>query len=316
MRSVVPGLLLLVLANSARPDEPSEFVVGVAAAPDGRLYAWGGTKKTATVADGRTGKVLHALSGHTDTVYCLAFSPDGKTLATGADDNTVRLWDTAMGKELRVLKGHTLTLRAVAFAPDGKALASVAFDKTVRIWDVATGRQLRVIEDGAFYHLLAYSPDGRFLAGQAVPDDSGLIRVWDPATGKRVHEFPAPPRGLIDCVAFSPDSKRLALVTNRAVVDVRDLATGTTAVTFPVTDDSNYAAAFSPDGKQLVVGDRKGVARVWDAATGKRLATLSGGHTNGVRAVGFTADGKRVFTAGYDKLLRHWDPATGRMIGD
>src|SRR5262245_37493888 len=113
MRFVVPGLLLMAPVGPVLAQETSEFVVGVAAAPDGRLYAWGGNKKTATIADGRTGKVLHTLSGHTDTVYCLAFSPDGKTLATGADDNTVRLWDTATGKEVRVLNGHTLTLRAV-----------------------------------------------------------------------------------------------------------------------------------------------------------------------------------------------------------
>ena len=316
MRSAVLCLCLLPSADRARAQETSEFVVGVAAAPDGRLYAWGGNKKTATVADGRTGKVLHILSGHTDTIYCLAFRPDGKTLATGADDKTVRLWDTATGKEGLVLMGHTSTVRAVAFAPDGKTLASVAFDKTVRVWDAVTGKQLRVIEDGAFYHLLAYSPDGRFLAGQAVPDDTGVVRVWDPATGKRVHEFPAPPRGLINCVAFSPDSKRLALVTSRGAADVRDLTTGKTAATFELTEDSGYAAAFSPDGKHLAVGDRKGVTRMWDAETGKLVATLTGGHTEGVRAVGFTADGARVFTAGYDKLLRFWDPATGRMLRD
>ena len=33
------------------------------------------------------------LTGHTDTVYSVAFSPDGHTLASGSADDTVRLWN-------------------------------------------------------------------------------------------------------------------------------------------------------------------------------------------------------------------------------
>ena len=77
------------------------------------------------------------LTGHTSSVYSVAFSPDGKSIVSGSFDKTIKLWNAQSGKLLQTLKGHSNSVHSVAFSPDGKSIVSSSSDKTIKLWNIA-----------------------------------------------------------------------------------------------------------------------------------------------------------------------------------
>jgi WD40 repeat protein len=164
------------------------WVNSVALSADGKTAVSGGDK-TVRLWDVDSGKQLHCLTGHTDTVKSVAISPDGGRVASASVDGTVRLWDAATGQELRRFEGHASWVMSVAFSPDGRRLATGAeglvrgqkkdnlYEKyTVRVWDVETGSERLHFQggDGAV-RCVAFSPDGtRLLSG----GDDQILRLW------------------------------------------------------------------------------------------------------------------------------------------
>src|SRR5262249_54555053 len=109
----------------------------VAYSPDGKLLASAGWDQIVNIRDAASGRVLHSLMGHADTIYSLAFSPDSSRLASAGADRTIRIWDAATGQPVTTLTGHTSVIHAVLFAPDGKSLISGGEDRDgqIKIWD-------------------------------------------------------------------------------------------------------------------------------------------------------------------------------------
>ena len=236
-------------------------------------------------------------TGRYSTSGSLAFAPDGHHLAISAWGSEearysyeVRVFDVRDGRLVWSHMGRGEAAVSLAFAPDGQTLASAGW-KAVKLWDAQTGEPLRTLKPdrGGIYDV-AFSPDGRLLAGGERFTGGGgrepaeLVTLWNVKTGEIIHVMEGQTgevvRVGIASVAISPDGKTVALggaghVWNfghgsKVKSDVRlwEIAIGKPLWAFEGELGSIQSLAFSPDGKTLTYCDDQSVGMI-DVHTGK-----------------------------------------------
>jgi WD40 repeat protein len=296
--------------------------------PDGArivTVAWDGESYESPMWlwDAASGEPLHGPIKLSAWLKSLHFSPDGTKILT-ACGYTAQLWDLSGGRLLCELAGHREQVQSAEFSPDGRRIVTAGQDRTARLWDAQTGRALGepICHGNVHYSAekldgATFSPDGtRILTSGA---DSA--RLWDAGTRQALGE-PMPRRAETEVfrqfgrrAQFSPDGRKIALLTAERAVQVFDAATSRPLGVPMLHEKTLFAAEFSPDGTKLVTAGFDHTARVWDAATARPLAAPLW-HNGPVVSAQFNLDGTKLVTAGSDNTARLWDLRRGRAVAE
>jgi WD40 repeat protein len=191
--------------------------------PDGTMLASGSVDKTIKLWDIQSGKVTSTLSGHSESVWSVAWNNVGSKLAIGSWDTTVRIWSVSSAGTFEcqsTLYGHSSFVMSVAWNNDGTKLASGSYDKTVRIWSVGSAGTFECQSTLSGHNdpvwSVCFSPCGRKIVsgGGLGEDDEGngdfSIRIWDAETGTQIGSPLTGHSDSVMSVAWNNDGTKLA----------------------------------------------------------------------------------------------------------
>ncbi len=155
---------------------------------------------------------------------------------------------------------------------------------------------------------VAFSPDGHTLA---MAQDSGTVKLWDPATGAVKTTIHAHKKFPVWSVAFSFKGRYMATGSDEGNAKIWDTATWSEARALK-NIGSVRPLAFSAQSPKLVIGSRDGSVRIWDCVRRHPDPVVTEGHEGVVMAVAFSGDGKMVASASGDGTVKLWNAETGR----
>ena len=157
-----------------------------------------------------------------------------------------------------------------------------------------------------------FSPDGRTLLSICNADLAvSEIRLWDVQEHREIAK-PLPFRSMNNNVAFSRDSKLLAIADDLGGIRLVDPRTGRLVAPQVNHRNSVTKVAFSPDGQVLATSSLDHTARLWETKTGEPLSAPLD-HPSDVYDLTFSPDGSVLATAGNERP-RLWLVCDGSPI--
>ena len=199
-------------------------------------------------------------------------------------------WELPKEAKARLGKGG---INVLQFSLDGKQLA-VGSNIGVWLYDLKTGKEVSMFPGKC--ESIAFSPDGRFLAGSIGGYYREGPQLWEVATGQKMGRTGYFPHASL--LRFSEDGKTLfALSDGGESISQLDVETRKGNVKHieeqieRIVDPGCYA--FTHDKFAIGVGTK---IELWDTTTSKILFTLKGNIS--LLALEFSPDGTRLASAG------------------
>lgn len=227
------------------------------------LIATGGGDATVIIWD-TEGNVKKKLTTHTDRVNDVAFSPNGQYLATVSHDSMLIVVDVNNSFTELFREKHQHEINKVKFSPDGQYILTGTFDVVANLFDLE-GQLIRPYDkSSAGITDLAISDNGQYAL---IADLDGRAFLYDVATADSLKVFTIAQKTKtggqgINAVAFSPDTRYVALSGLAGITEIIDIETGELVQALSnLWLDGVFSVAFSRDGRWIYTGSQDGSIR-------------------------------------------------------
>lgn len=241
--------------------------------------------------------------------YTFTFKPHGLGYASKSSKNLeivpLRMWDITTGEEV-LGPWNEESCNVLTISSDNNLLVIYESERVLG-WDIDSAEELFDFPapDLWFNENIVLSPDNRYLGiyeSSELPSIFNLEKPDDP---------PIRTKSRIDSMMFSPDGKRLALLSGGNIL-IHDLEV------FPEDEPEEIHAEiyghavrmiFSPDSKILIATGLHESAikiKLFDVESGQEIRTLVG-HTEFIETFAFSHDAKILASGSFDGTVLLWD---------
>lgn len=281
---------------------------------DGTIRSW-------RVSDGQEARP--EIAAHDGSIFKLSCNPGTARMVSTSFDGRVRLWEVGAAEPLGeqiVGPPETSTARMAVLSADGSHLALMRSNQDEHVYvaiQPADGDAYEFPIVGLIRDVTLSADGSRVAAGS----ETGMISVWDVATGEQLAAGQTEDEGGILSVAFNPGGDLIATGSGDGAVRLWDSASAEPIdhVMRPMpagVDD----VAFSGTGGLLAAGDLNGFLQIWDVAQKQVIGEPLRDDDDGllqteVLSVAVNADGSLV-AAGELLLVKVWNTATREMTGE
>ena len=273
-------------------------------------------------------------------IETMTLSADNRYLLAQLRDNSVWLWDLQSPEDERagfLLDQGTAEYVRFVFSPDLRWIIGGQRNGIIRIWDMSLenpgGTLLTFVEPVPDLQDIQISPNGQWLAafGNAPqPDRIGIagvslhsVLLWNLRSmeaGVIPMATPVPSKQeSVRIVQFSPNSDRLAIGSQDAVVRIYDLAAremGEEPFILRGHQLGITQIAFAPCGQWVATGSQDNTVRLWNLMSDRlspESATLFG-HMGWISALTIDQSGQYILSGSYDRTIRIWNITRNRIV--
>lgn len=241
------------------------------------------------------------------------WSPTGHALALASTDGGgFHLWREDTDQLEYRWCGAFAGVKVVAWSPDGACVAAGCVDGTIQVQpltkrDVLKPEVLLQVDTGfrgPTVMDLKWSSDGSFFIAAYC---GGEIRTWSARTGEplETYYFTTQRPEYYFNIAFSPDSRLLAVSEMLAPVQIRDMNSQALLHQLKGHLGPINCLDWSSDGRFLAAGSLDSWIYVWDVVTGELVKELSESKAT-IKGARFSPDARFMAATSADNIIRIW----------